>query len=107
MPTKQYASASAFVRDHLRTMSTGELIAAGAKQGFVITANLVRVTRHKVRKENGVVLRTPANIIGSGRTRLARATGNDDLAFRSIVCRIGTLKARELLTAIERTGAAG
>lgn len=113
-------SASAFIRTLPIDLPEAQVIKRAARRGITIRPGLTRVVRHKMRKESAYrrafelpkipIPRLPLDEffspIGSGRTRLARATSNDDLAFRSIVQRVGLRRAKELLVALVRTGAA-
>jgi hypothetical protein len=99
-----YASASAFVREQALNRPVKEVVEAARKVGLKVTANLVRIVRHKMRKAaNGGPALGPG--IRRGRPPASDRhvlLGTAEAQFRQLVFELGVNRAKNLVSEVDQ-----
>jgi hypothetical protein len=100
-----YPSASAFVREQALNRPVKEVVEAARKAGLQVTANLVRIVRHKMRKAANGVTATGSFPSRRGRppaTARPLELGAAEAQFRHLVFELGINRARNLVSEVDQ-----
>ena len=99
-----YPSASAFVREQALNRPVKEVVEAARRAGVQVTANLVRIVRHKMRKAANGAAAAGSLPSRRGRPPTARPIelGAAEAQFRHLVFELGINRARSLVSEVDQ-----